>query len=342
MLLKSTTTLPDEIEDKVENLDDDDNEVLKAVNKIYSRRRFIITDEDADDSSTIPGISMNPIIAIAQAKKRREVSGFDDEEEYDEENDEINVVAKALHKCGDSDFKPVLKPYQLVGINLLSLLYRKKIGGAILTVVALPMDEKRATAFGLMTIGVEGRIIEFVEKPKGELLIAMKVDITILGLDDKRAKEMPYILPPCIRSITVFVVVNLLRQKFPGANDFGSEVIPGATSIGLRVQAYLFDGYWEDTGTIEAFYNANLGITKEPVPDFNFYYRSAAIYTQPLYLPPKMLDVDVIDSVIGEDCVIRNFKIHHSMVGLRSCISKGAIIKDALLMGAYYYEPDAD
>nr|GMC79818.1 glucose-1-phosphate adenylyltransferase small subunit 2, chloroplastic [Ipomoea batatas] len=138
------------------------------------------------------------------------------------------------------------------------------------------------------------------------------------------------------------VVVNLLRQKFPGANDFGSEVIPGATSIGLRVQAYLFDGYWEDIGTIEAFYNANLGITKELVPDFNFYYRSTPIYTQPLYLPPKMLDVDVIDNVIGEDCVIGNFKIHHSMVGLRLCISKEAIIKDALLMGADYYESDAD
>nr|GMC86492.1 ADP-glucose pyrophosphorylase small subunit [Ipomoea batatas] len=281
MLLKSTTTLPDEIEDKVENLDDDDNE----------------------------------------AKKRREVSGFDDEEEHDEENDEINVVAKALHKCGkisfdlkrnlyglagvacdrfsevekvsplrmvtqddvseacatgDSDFKPVLKPYQLVGINLLSLLYRNKIGGAILTVVALPMDEKRATAFGLMTIGVEGRIIEFVEKPKGELLIAMKIMSNFAAMELQSSKSGQYglssTLPPCIRSITVFVVVNLLRQKFPGANDFGSEVIPGATSIGLRVQAYLFDGYWEDIGTTEAFYNANLGITKELVPDFNFYY----------------------------------------------------------------------
>ncbi|KAL0306697.1 UNVERIFIED_CONTAM: Glucose-1-phosphate adenylyltransferase small subunit, chloroplastic [Sesamum radiatum] len=140
---------------------------------------------------------------------------------------------------------------------------------ADITVAALPMDEKRATAFGLMKIDEEGRIIEFAEKPKGEQLKAMKVD----GLKD----------------------------KFPAANDFGSEVIPGATSMGLRVQAYLFDGYWEDIGTIEAFYNANLGITKKPVPDFSFYDRSAPIYTQPRYLPPsKMLDADVTDSVIGE------------------------------------------
>ena len=72
------------------------------------------------------------------------------------------------------------------------------------------------------------------------------------------------------------------------------------------MQAYLYDGYWEDIGTIEAFYNANLGITKKPVPDFSFYDRSAPIYTQPRYLPPsKMLDADVTDSVIGEGCVIK-------------------------------------
>ncbi|CAK9160258.1 unnamed protein product [Ilex paraguariensis] len=111
----------------------------------------------------------------------------------------------------------------------------------------------------------------------------------------------------------------------------------------FQVQAYLYDGYWEDIGTIEAFYNANLGITKKPVPDFSFYDRSSPIYTQPRYLPPsKMLNADVTDSVIGEGCVIKSCKIHHSVVGLRSCISEGAIIEDTLLMGADYYETDAD
>ncbi|KAL5972337.1 Glucose-1-phosphate adenylyltransferase small subunit, chloroplastic/amyloplastic [Asimina triloba] len=214
---------------------------------------------------------------------------------------------------------------------------------ADITVAALPMDEKRATAFGLMKIDEEGQIIEFAEKPKGEQLKAMKVDTTILGLDDERAKDMPYIASMGIYVVSKDVMLNLLREKFPGANDFGSEVIPGATSIGMRVQAYLYDGYWEDIGTIEAFYNANLGITKKPVPDFSFYDRSSPIYTQPRYLPPsKMLDADVTDSVIGEGCVIKNCKIHHSVVGLRSCISEGAIIEDTLLMGADYYETDAD
>ncbi|CAH1423690.1 unnamed protein product [Lactuca virosa] len=221
----------------------------------------------------------------------------------------------------------VLEYLVLAGDHLYRMDYEKFIQAhretdADITVAALPMDEKRATAFGLMKIDEEGRIIEFSEKPKGDKLQAMKVDTTILGLDDKRAKEMPFIAR---------------------ANDFGSEVIPGATSIGLRVQAYLYDGYWEDIGTIEAFYHANLGITKKPVPDFSFYDRTAPIYTQPRYLPPsKMLDADVTNSVIGEGCVIKKCKIHHSVVGLRSCISEGVIIEDTLLMGADYYETDAD
>ncbi|KAJ6723885.1 GLUCOSE-1-PHOSPHATE ADENYLYLTRANSFERASE [Salix koriyanagi] len=219
----------------------------------------------------------------------------------------------------------VLEFLVLAGDHLYRMDYEKFIQAhretdADITVAALPMDEKRATAFGLMKIDEEGRIIEFAEKPKGEALKAMKVDTTILGLDDVRAKEMPYIASMGIYVVSKNVMLDLLREKFPGANDFGSEVIPGATSIGMRVQAYLYDGYWEDIGTIEAFYNANLGITKKPVPDFSFYDHS----------------------VIGEGCVIKNCKIHHSVIGLRSCISEGAIIEDTLLMGADYYETDAD
>ncbi|GFZ05179.1 ADP glucose pyrophosphorylase 1 [Actinidia rufa] len=232
---------------------------------------------------------------------------------------------------------------------------------ADITVAALPMDEKRATAFGLMKIDEEGRIIEFAEKPKGELLKAMKVDTTILGLDDERAKEMPYIASMGIYVVSKDVMLNLLRDKFPGANDFGSEVIPGATSIGMRISQHWPPCYSTasndedgckltctmDTGKtlvpLRHFIMPIWGSPKKPVPDFSFYDRSAPIYTQPRYLPPsKMLDADVTDSVIGEGCVIKNCKIHHSVVGLRSCISEGAIIEDSLLMGADYYETDAD
>lgn len=165
----------------------------------------------------------------------------------------------------------VLEFLVLAGDHLYRMDYERFIQAhretdADITVAALPMDEKRATAFGLMKIDEEGRIIEFSEKPKGEQLKAMKViftsfifisfsfkdsdlincgnalfqvDTTILGLDDERAKEMPYIASMGIYVISKDVMLNLLRDKFPGANDFGSEVIPGATSIGMRVSILL-------------------------------------------------------------------------------------------------------
>ncbi|KAF6146257.1 hypothetical protein GIB67_011729 [Kingdonia uniflora] len=220
---------------------------------------------------------------------------------------------------------------------------------ADITVAALPMDEKCATPFGLMKIDEECRIIEFAEKPKGEQLKEMKVDTTILGLDDERAKEISYIASMGIYVVSKNVMLNLHRDKFPGANDFGSEVISGATSIGMRnrsvialksdqvgnyrvafglvsgcthpimgsrkVQAYLYDGYWEDIDTIEAFYNANLGITKKPVPDFS-----------------KLS----LNSFTNSSFSSTELQIHHSAVGLRSCISEGAIIEDTLLIRANY------
>ncbi|KZV51254.1 glucose-1-phosphate adenylyltransferase [Dorcoceras hygrometricum] len=238
----------------------------------------------------------------------------------------------------------VLEFLVLAGDHLYRMDYERFIQAhretdADITVAALPMDEQRATAFGLMKIDEEGRIIEFAEKPKGEQLKAMKVDTTILGLDDKRAKEMPYIASMGIYVFSKDAMLNLLREKFPGANDFGSEVIPGATSVGMRVQAYLFDGYWEDIGTIEAFYNANLGITKKPVPDFRpvVFMTVLLQYTRnpdTCHLP-KCLMLTLLT-------VSLNCKIHHSVIGLRSCISEGAIIEDTLLMGADYYETDAD
>ncbi|MCO5582787.1 hypothetical protein L7F22_036686 [Adiantum nelumboides] len=234
----------------------------------------------------------------------------------------------------------------LAGDHLYRMDYQKFIQvhretTADITVAALPMDEQRATAFGLMKIDEEGRISEFAEKPKGEFLKAMQVDTTVLGLDEERARELPYIASMGIYVVSKDAMIRLLKDDFPQANDFGSEVIPGATSLGMKVQAYLFDGYWEDIGTIEAFYNANLGITKKPFPDFSFYDRTAPIYTQARFLPPsKVVDADVTDSVIGEGCILKSCKIHHSVVGLRSWIAEGAIIEDALLMGADYYETE--
>ncbi|PSC75177.1 ADP-glucose pyrophosphorylase small subunit isoform A [Micractinium conductrix] len=233
----------------------------------------------------------------------------------------------------------------LSGDHLYRMDYREfvaahRAAGADITVAALPCAEEQAQAFGLMKIDDSGRIVEFAEKPKGDALKAMQVDTTILGLDAAAAKEQPYIASMGIYVCKASALQDLLESKFSKQHDFGSDIIPGAKDLGYKVQAHLFKGYWEDIGTVRAFYESNLALTDSPNPQFSFYDKDAPIYTMSRFLPPsKVMGADVERSILGDGCIVEpDAKIHHSVVGLRSIIREGCVIEDSLLMGADFYE----
>ncbi|MBD2311902.1 glucose-1-phosphate adenylyltransferase [Desertifilum sp. FACHB-1129] len=218
---------------------------------------------------------------------------------------------------------------------------RHRETGADITLSVVPIDEKRASDFGLMKIDQTGRVIDFSEKPKGDALKQMAVDTTILGLSPEQAQATPYIASMGIYVFNKDVMHRLLHEN-PQRTDFGKEIIP-ACAKDLNVQAYLFNGYWEDIGTIEAFYDANLALTRQPHPPFSFYDEKAPIYTRTRFLPPsKLLDSHVTESIIAEGCIIKECRIDHSVVGVRSRIEANCIIEDALLMGSDFYEPFAE
>ena len=218
---------------------------------------------------------------------------------------------------------------------------RHRETGADITLSVVPIDQKRASDFGLMKIDDQGRIIDFSEKPKGNALQKMQVDTTTLGLDPEAAKELPYIASMGIYVFKKDVLIDLLN-KSPEQTDFGKEIIP-ASAKDHNVQAYLFNGYWEDIGTIESFYEANLALTQQPQPSFSFYDEKAPIYTRARYLPPtKLLDTHVTESIIGDGCIIKECRINHSVLGVRSRVEAGCVIEDSLLMGADFYEPFAE
>lgn len=132
----------------------------------------------------------------------------------------------------------------------------------------------------------------------------------------------------------------MLQQKFSKQHDFGSDIIPGAKDLGAKVQAHLFKGYWEDIGTVRAFYESNLALTDSPNPNFSFYDKDAPIYTMSRFLPPsKVMGADVERSILGDGCIVEpDTRIFHSVIGLRSIIREGCVIEDSMLMGADYYE----
>ena len=133
---------------------------------------------------------------------------------------------------------------------------------------------------------------------------------------------------------------ELLEVHMPGANDFGNEVIPGAREMGYHIQAHAFQGYWEDIGTIEAFYNANLALAAPGKTDFSFYDKDAPIYTMSRFLPPsKVADAEIVNAIIGDGCVVKSRAvIRNSVIGLRTLVMEGAVIEDTLMLGADYYE----
>merc|ERR1719207_519458 len=159
-------------------------------------------------------------------------------------------------------------------------------------------------------------------------------------VDAQRAQEEPFIASMGIYVFNARKMIELLTETFPTANDFGSEVIPGANRMGMKVQAHLFDGYWEDIGTIKAFYESNLALCDAANPSFSFYDKDYPIYTMTRFLPPsKLVECNVERSMIGDGCVIRHgTSVTGSMVGLRSLIGSNSTIEEALIMGADYYE----
>jgi glucose-1-phosphate adenylyltransferase len=241
----------------------------------------------------------------------------------------------------DVDEFLILSGDHLYRMDYRQFIQRHRDTNADITLSVIPIDDRRASDFGLMKIDNSGRVIDFSEKPKGEALAQMRVDTTVLGLTKEQAELQPYIASMGIYVFKKDVLIKLLKESLE-RTDFGKEIIPDAAKD-HNVQAYLFDGYWEDIGTIEAFYHANLALTQQPMPPFSFYDEAAPIYTRARYLPPsKLLNCDITESMIGEGCILKNCRIQHSVLGVRSRIESGCIIEESLLMGADYYQPSVE
>jgi glucose-1-phosphate adenylyltransferase len=229
----------------------------------------------------------------------------------------------------------------LSGDHLYRMDYRKFLErhystNADVTISVIPSKPEDAEGFGLLKTDSDGKIIEFREKPKGEELEAMRVDTTNFGLTEEESERRPYLASMGIYVFDYEKLIELLQADDAGV-DFGGEVIPSAIDK-YNVQAHLFDGYWEDIGTIRAFYEANLDLAS-PLPKFNFFDTESPIYTRSRYLPPsKIHDCDVDNSMVSEGCILNGVHARNAIFGLRSRIDGGVRIESSIIMGADFYE----
>ncbi|QDT61659.1 Glucose-1-phosphate adenylyltransferase [Stieleria bergensis] len=204
------------------------------------------------------------------------------------------------------------------------------------TIAGIPVDRKDASALGIMQLDDSGRVTGFVEKPQtDEELAKVRMDpswIDARGIESKGRD--------CLASMGLYifkkeVMVNLLEGN--DHQDFGKEVFPNALQS-HKVQMHLFDGYWEDIGTIRAFYEANLSLAGS-APPFQLGDANAPIYSRARFLPPTIVgdNVSIRGSIIADGCYIgSNVTIENSVIGLRTVIGENAVIKNSVVMGADY------
>jgi glucose-1-phosphate adenylyltransferase len=229
----------------------------------------------------------------------------------------------------------------LSGDHLYRMDYRKFIdfhnaSGADISISVMPVPAGQVRDYGVMKLDSGGRIVEFKEKPKeAEVIEDLRVPdefFTSRGVESRGRTHLASM------GIYVFKTSVLREVLMNNAHeDFGKQIIP--LSIRLKkVFGYLFDGYWEDIGTIPSFFEANLNLT-EPLPRFNFYDEERPIFTHARFLPgSKILASNVANSILCEGSIIDGSSISRSIIGVRSRIGASCRIERAVIMGADYFE----
>jgi glucose-1-phosphate adenylyltransferase len=235
-----------------------------------------------------------------------------------------------IHSCG-AEYTLILAGDHLYRMDYGKMARHMWENDGDISIALQPVSMEEAPRLGILKKGEDQLVTDFVEKPKDPA-----VQKSFISRDDP---DRPLLGSMGIYLFKTSVLDELLKELV--VDDFGKEVIPHAIHT-HKVVGYDFEGYWEDIGTIRSFYNANLDLTK-PSPPFNFYDIDRPIYTHARFLPGSIVGGAEMKGVsLSDGCTIGNAEISHSVIGLRSQIQDGAVIKNTIIMGADYYEENSD
>jgi glucose-1-phosphate adenylyltransferase len=229
----------------------------------------------------------------------------------------------------------ILSGDQLYRMDFRKIIEQHIDRGADVTLASVPFPVSKVEGLGLMQVHDDLSIARFVEKPKDPAVISSLALSPAL----EKSLETPSSEPRCLANMGIYVFNrNVLAEALDNTmTDFGREIIPGLLGK-KKLFAYMFEGYWEDIGTVRAFFEANLALA-QPLPPFNFFEPKAPIYTQDRYLPASKLNKCAIDHVvIGDGSILTDSSLKHCVLGIRSFIGEGCVLEDTIVMGADYYE----
>ncbi len=233
----------------------------------------------------------------------------------------------------DYDYILILSGDQLYQMDIEEVLENHVKQKADLTIATIPVVARDATDFGIMKVNSENKITSFIEKPKKEILDEWSSEVS----EDLKKRGKIY-----LASMGIYVfskkVLNQLLEENEGALDFGKEIIPETLKRNMNVVSYAYDGYWTDIGDIKSFFEANIAMTDD-IPAFNMFDNANKIYTRPRLLPPaKFSGVTFTRAIVSEGSIIQAKLVENSIMGVRSRIDFGTVVKNTYIMGNDYFE----
>lgn len=238
----------------------------------------------------------------------------------------------------DFEYALILSGDQLYRMDFSKMVQQHAESGADLTIATLPVPSDQANALGILQIDQESKVTRFVEKPTDpEVLESLRIPQELKADLDLEAGGERYLASMGIYVFNRDVLLKLLDND---KTDFGKHIIPDAIQT-HRVFSYIYQGYWEDIGTIRSYFEANLNCTSER-PAFNFFDMQAPIFTRPRFLPGSKINGAEIDhAIVSDGCIINHCHIDNSIVGVRCLVDTGSYIHRSILMGGDYFESDA-
>ena len=243
-----------------------------------------------------------------------------------------DAVRQSMHHFLENDFEYalILSGDQLYQMDFNDMIQKHAESGAEISVATYPVNAKDATSFGLLKANDENIITSFIEKPASELLPDWTSDVGT----EMKSQGRDYLASMGIYIFNRDLLIKLMET--PDTNDFGGEIIPQAIDK-HKTLSYQYEGYWEDIGSIDSFFEANLGLTDD-VPQFNLYDRKG-IYTRARILPTSKISGTILNkAVIADGCLINAEKIDRAVIGIRSRIGKNSLISNTYMMGNDFYE----
>jgi glucose-1-phosphate adenylyltransferase len=235
----------------------------------------------------------------------------------------------------DFDYLVILSGDQLYRMDFREMVEQHVETGAEITVATIPVERRECHALGIMQMDQDLRIKNFVEKPKeAALLDPLKLPDDMRQRLGIKIKGDAFLASMGIYVFNREVICELLDNPL---SDFGKHIIPHAIKS-RRVFSYVYQGYWEDIGTIRSFFEANLDLVSE-LPRFNFFDMSAPIFSRPRYLPGSKINGAQIDhAVISDGCIINHATINRTIIGLRTLVGAGTHLDRVIVIGSDYYE----